>query len=154
MLDLNTRMRVGWKTLPNLNFKLKFQTQISNSNLKFRKLKSSLSSRVIRDSGKLTPRVKGMKVTEQWVGFHVKQWVAQGVVRWVFKIAALPPCFHFVGSEEKVSRAKRKLVFSCLGIIYLAPGISNPYLNFKSRRRRIILLAPWNEFLWRQLGSR
>ena len=33
--------------------------------------------------------------------------------------------FHFVGSEEKVSRAKRKLVSSCLGIIYLAPGISN-----------------------------
>ena len=34
--------------------------------------------------------------------------------------------FHFVGSEEKVSRAKRKLVSSCLGIIYLMPGISNP----------------------------
>ena len=24
--DLNTRLRVGWKTLPKLNFKLKFQT--------------------------------------------------------------------------------------------------------------------------------
>ena len=33
ILDLNTRLRIGWKTLPNLNFKLKFQTQISNSNL-------------------------------------------------------------------------------------------------------------------------
>ena len=31
--DLNTRLRVGWKTLPNLNFKIKFQTQISNSDL-------------------------------------------------------------------------------------------------------------------------
>ena len=26
IVDLNTRLRVGWKTLPNLNFKLKFQT--------------------------------------------------------------------------------------------------------------------------------
>ena len=34
--DLNTRLRVGCKTLPNLNFKLKFQTQISNSNLNFK----------------------------------------------------------------------------------------------------------------------
>ena len=25
--DLNTRLRVVWKMLPNLNFKLKFQTQ-------------------------------------------------------------------------------------------------------------------------------
>ena len=58
MLDLNTRLCVGWKTLPNLKFKLKFQTQISNSNLNSKKLKSSLSSRVIQDSGKFTPRVK------------------------------------------------------------------------------------------------
>ena len=36
VLYLNTRLRVGWKTLPNLNFKLKFQTQISNSNLNFK----------------------------------------------------------------------------------------------------------------------
>ena len=36
MLDLNTRLRVGWKTLPNLKFKLKFKTQISNSNLNFK----------------------------------------------------------------------------------------------------------------------
>ena len=28
IVDLNTRLRVGWKTLPNLNFKLKFQTKI------------------------------------------------------------------------------------------------------------------------------
>ena len=52
ILDLNTRPRVGWKTLPNLNSKLKFQTQISNSNYKLKlelqKLKSSLSSRVPR----------------------------------------------------------------------------------------------------------
>ena len=34
--DLNTRLSVGWKTLPNLNFKLKFQTQISNWNLNFK----------------------------------------------------------------------------------------------------------------------
>ena len=27
ILDLNTRLRVGWKTLPNLNFKPKFPTQ-------------------------------------------------------------------------------------------------------------------------------
>ena len=44
----------------------------------------------------------------------------------IFKIAVLPSCFHFVVSEEKVSREKMKLVSSCLGIIYLAPGISNP----------------------------
>ena len=41
MLDLNTRLRYGWKTLPNLKFKLKFQTQISNSNLNFQKLQTS-----------------------------------------------------------------------------------------------------------------
>ena len=28
MAELNTRLHVGQKTLPNLNFKLKFQTQI------------------------------------------------------------------------------------------------------------------------------
>ena len=27
ILDLNTRLHIGWKTLPNLNFELKFQTQ-------------------------------------------------------------------------------------------------------------------------------
>ena len=27
ILYLNTTLRVGWKTIPNLNFKLKFQTQ-------------------------------------------------------------------------------------------------------------------------------
>ena len=34
--DLNTRLRVVWKTLPNSNFKIKFQTQISNSSLNFK----------------------------------------------------------------------------------------------------------------------
>ena len=64
--DLNNRLRVGWKTLPYFIFKLKFQTQISNSNFKlklgFQKLKSSPSSQVIQDSGTLTPRVKLMKL--------------------------------------------------------------------------------------------
>ena len=41
-----------------------------------------------------------------------------------FKNISTCPVFHFVSSEEKVSRAKRKLVSSCLGITYLAPGIS------------------------------
>ena len=36
MLELNNRLRVGWKTPPNLKFKLKIQTQISNSNLNFK----------------------------------------------------------------------------------------------------------------------
>ena len=36
ILELNTRLRVGRKTLPNLNFKLKFQTQIKNSNMNFK----------------------------------------------------------------------------------------------------------------------
>ena len=107
-------------------------------------LKSPPSSPLIRYSGKLTPRVKGMKSTKQWVGFQVKQWVAPGVGRSVFKILALPSYFHFVSSEEKVSRAKRKFVSSYLGILYLALGISNPYLNFKLRRHKIIPLAPRN----------
>ena len=47
-----------------------------------------------------------------------------------FKIAALPSHFHFVGSGERVSCAKRKLVSSYLGKLYLAPKILNPYLNF------------------------
>ena len=102
--------------------------------MNLKKLKYSLSSRVIRDSRKLTPRVKGTKETKQWVGFQVKQWVAQGLERRVFKLAVLSSCFHFVGSEEKVSRAKRKLVSSCLGIIYLAPIISNPKGAKLSRR--------------------
>ena len=54
--DLNTTLRVGWKTLPNLNLKLKFQTQTWISKPKY-----SPSSWVIRYSGKLTPRVKLMK---------------------------------------------------------------------------------------------
>ena len=37
ILDLNTGSCVGWKTLPNLNFELKFQTQISNLNLNFKR---------------------------------------------------------------------------------------------------------------------
>ena len=62
----------------------------------------------------------------------------------IFKIAVLPSCFHFVGSGGKVSRSKSKFVSSCLGILYLAPVISNPYLNFKLRRRKIIPMAPLN----------
>ena len=62
----------------------------------------------------------------------MKQWVAKVVGRRVCKISAITSCFHFVGSEETVSRAKREFVSSCLCILYLAPGISNPYLNFKS----------------------
>ena len=100
MLDLNTRLRVGLKKLLNLKFKLKFQTQISHSNLNFKKLKHSLSSRVIWDSGKLNPRIKGIKAMKQWVGFQAKQRGSQGVGRRVYKIAVLPSCFHFVGSEE------------------------------------------------------
>ena len=126
VLNLITRLRAGWKTLPNLKFKLRFQTQISKSNLNFKKLKSSPFSRVICYSGELTPRIKGMKATKQWVGFQVKKSVAQRVGQRRFKILVLSSCFHFVGLEETVSSAKRKLVSSCLGIIYLAPGISNP----------------------------
>ena len=36
IVGLNTRICVGLKTLPNLNFKIKFQTQISNSNFKLK----------------------------------------------------------------------------------------------------------------------
>ena len=36
ILELNTRLRAGWKMLPNLDFKLKFQIQISNSNFKLK----------------------------------------------------------------------------------------------------------------------
>ena len=61
ILDLNNKLCIGWKTLPNLIFKLKFQNKISNSNFKlkleFLKLKYFLSSRVIRDYGKLNQRV-------------------------------------------------------------------------------------------------
>ena len=59
-------------------------------------------------------------------------------------MVALPSYFHSVGLEEKVSRAKSKFVSSYLGMLYLAPRISNPYLNLKLRRREIILLAPQN----------
>ena len=41
-------------------------------------------------------------------------------------MAVLLSSFHFADSEEKLSRAKRKLVSSYLDIIYLAPVISNP----------------------------
>ena len=34
--DLSNRLCVGWKTLQTLNFKLEFQTQISNSNFNFK----------------------------------------------------------------------------------------------------------------------
>ena len=103
-----------------------------------------MSSQLIQDSGKFTPRVKEMKATKQLVVFKVKQLVAPGVGRMVFKIVALPSYFHFVGSEAKVSHAKRKFVFPYLGILYLAPGIPNPYLNFKLCRREIIPLARRN----------
>ena len=42
------------------------------------------------------------------------------------KISVFVLSFHFIGLEEIVSRAKRKPVSSCLGITYLALGISNP----------------------------
>ena len=60
------------------------------------------------------------------------------------KIVELPSYFHFVDSEEKVSRAMRKFVSSYLGILYLAPVISNPYLNFKLRGNKNTPLAPHN----------
>ena len=44
----------------------------------------------------------------------------------VFKISVLVLSFHFVGSAEKVSHVKGKLVSSCLGITYLTLRISNP----------------------------
>ena len=69
------------------------------------------------------------------------------------RTVALPSYFHFAVLEEKVSRAKGKFVSSYLGILYLAPGILNRYLNFKLRRPKIVPLAPRNQFLWRQLGS-
>ena len=90
--------------------------------MNFKELKSSLSSRVIRDSRKFTPRVKVLKEMKQQVGFQVKQKVG----RRFFKLEVLSFCFHSVGSEEKVIRMKRKLVSLCLGIVYLALGISNP----------------------------
>ena len=69
ILDLNTRLCIVWKKLSNLNFKPKFQTQILKSKFKLKlelqKLKSSPSSWVIRDSEKLTPRVKGIKATKE-----------------------------------------------------------------------------------------
>ena len=43
--------------------------------------------------------------------------------------------------------AKRKFVSSCLGILYLAPGIPNPYLNFKLFRRENIPLVLRNYLL-------
>ena len=39
---------------------------------------------------------------------------------------------------------KEKFVSSYLGILYLAPKISNPYMNFEIRRHKNIALAPWN----------
>ena len=59
-------------------------------------------------------------------------------------MVALPSYFDSFGSEDKVSHAKRKLVSLYIGVLYLAPGISNPYLNFKIRRSEIIPLVPWN----------
>ena len=50
----------------------------------------------------------------------------------VFKIVPLPSFFHFVGSEEKMSRAKKKFVPSCIVIIYLAPGIFKPLFEFQT----------------------
>ena len=60
-----------------------------------------------------------------------------------FKKSVLVLSFHFSGLEEKMSRAKRKLISSCLGITYLAPGISNPVGAKLSRwRLGIIPLVP------------
>ena len=52
-----------------------------------------------------------------------------------FKIVSFLSCFHFVGSKEKLSRTNRKFVSACLDILYLAPEIPNPYLNYKLGRR-------------------
>ena len=50
--DLKTRLRFGLKALPYVNFKLEYK-----------KLKSSLSSWVIRDFGKLDPKNPSYYVT-------------------------------------------------------------------------------------------
>ena len=53
----------------------------------------------------------------------------------------------FSGSEEKVSQAKRKFVSLYLDILYLAPKISNPYLNFKLQSRENNPLAPLDQLI-------
>ena len=62
-----------------------------------------------------------MKATKQLVGFQVKKRVG----RRVLKLAVLLSCFYLIGSEEKGSCVKRKLVSLCVGIVYLVLGISN-----------------------------
>ena len=50
--------------------------------------------------------------------------------------------------RRKMSHAKRKFISSYLGILYIPPGISNLYLNFKLRRRKILWLALRSDFLF------
>ena len=119
--DLNTRICVGWKSLPTLKFKLEFQTQTRIS-----KLNSSMSSRLIRYSGKFTPRVKVKKSMKQWVGTQANKWVDPGVGLRVFKIVATSVCFPLHHIRIKVIREK----------VNLSPQIleySTPCMNFKTQ---------------------
>ena len=67
-------------------------------------------------------------------------------------------CCPFCPIRRKVSLAKGKSISSYLGILYPAPKISSPNLNFKLCWRKILPLAPRNFFLlaltWIFLGIR
>ena len=56
-------------------------------------------------------------------------------------------CCPIFWIRRKTSLAKGKSISSDLGILYPAPKISNPNLNFKFCLREILPLAPRNYFL-------
>ena len=99
--DLNTRLRVGWKTLPNLNFKGKFQSQISKSNLNFKTgifpvLPGKQGFWEIYSKGKNSESHKAMS----WSLDKAISWSKGGTED--FKIVAnVLFLSHFVASEEK-----------------------------------------------------
>ena len=64
----------------------------------------------------------------------------------VFLIVATSVCCPLCRLSRKVSFAKRKYISPGPGILYPAPKISDPNLNFKLRWRKILSLAPWNYF--------
>ena len=70
-----------------------------------------------------------------------------------FKSIETSFCFPLRRLRRNVRRSKEKSVSSDLGILYPAPEIWNPNLNFKICWREILLLAPRNYFLCLQLRS-
>ena len=133
---LNTILRVGWKRLPNLNFKLKFQTQTWISETKiFPILPGNPGFWEIYPMGKRNKIKKSMSFS---LG-EAMIWSRGGTQGFLNH------------SKRPYEPCKGKSIYSDLGILYPTTEIKNQNLNFKLRWHKIFCWHLGINSFWSQL---